>query len=141
VRSRTTICHLLIFHTAYTSRSPPRYSSSLLPHCQNARRPERLYSHPYSRALLVARRQAGVHPFSHSSLPPSRGIRYTKHRSDLAKFIVRGVAYQVRHTRDPIADDCLPRLEHDVALFKELGLNTLYVCKCAYPPGFPLRRR
>jgi hypothetical protein len=72
--------------------------------------------------------------------PPSRSIRYTKQRSDLVKFVVRGVAYQVSHTHDPIADDCLLRLEHDVALFKELGLNTLYVCKCAYPPGFLLRR-
>jgi hypothetical protein len=73
-------------------------------------------------------------------LLPSRGIRYTKQRSNLVKFVVRGVAYQVSHTHDPIADDCLLRLEHDVALFKELRLNTLYVCKCEYPPGFLLRR-
>jgi hypothetical protein len=49
------------------------------------------------------------------------------------KFLVRGVAYQVVElgsSIDPITDDRLPRLERDVLLFKELGLNTLQTCKC-----------
>jgi hypothetical protein len=45
------------------------------------------------------------------------------------KFIVRGVAYQVRSTLDPISDDRLTELKDDILLFKELGLNTLFVCK------------
>ncbi len=45
------------------------------------------------------------------------------------KFFVRGVAYQVEIGVDPIADDYLPSLERDVLLFKELGLNTVYVCQ------------
>lgn len=56
-------------------------------------------------------------------------MRYHNSCPDYAKFIVRGVAYQVRDTQNPIADDRLPELERDVALFKELGLNTVYVCK------------
>jgi hypothetical protein len=44
------------------------------------------------------------------------------------KFFVRGVAYQVRATLDPISDDRLPHLVHDIVLFKELGVNTLLVC-------------
>jgi hypothetical protein len=96
--------------------------------------------HIRGRYLWRGDKRVCIHPLLPPFLPPSRGIRYTKHRSDLAKFVVRGVAYQVSHTHDPIADDCLLRLEHDVALFKELGLNTLYVCKCAYPPGLLLRR-
>jgi hypothetical protein len=44
------------------------------------------------------------------------------------KFFVRGVAYQVRSVFDSISDDRLPQLKHDITLFKELGLNTLFVC-------------
>ncbi|KAJ4355229.1 hypothetical protein N0V95_003124 [Ascochyta clinopodiicola] len=43
------------------------------------------------------------------------------------KFFVRGVVYQVPDIQDPISDARLPQLRHDVALFKELGLNTLFV--------------
>lgn len=46
-----------------------------------------------------------------------------------AKFFVRGVAYQVNSTLDPISDDRLAELKNDILLFKELGLNTLFVCK------------
>jgi hypothetical protein len=46
----------------------------------------------------------------------------------MLKFFVRGVAYQVRSTLDPISDDRLPQLIHDIILFKELGVNTLLVC-------------
>ena len=68
------------------------------------------------------------------------------------KFLVRGVVYQSHnpilesqpesahaHERlissspprnglnDPLVDDCLKQLEHDVELFKELGINTIFV--------------
>ncbi|KAE8846310.1 hypothetical protein HRS9139_00877 [Pyrenophora teres f. teres] len=43
------------------------------------------------------------------------------------RFFVRGVAYQVRSTLDPISDDRLAELKNDILLFKELGLNTLFV--------------
>lgn len=52
----------------------------------------------------------------------------------MIKFFVRGVVYQPRGdeqqglTNDPIADDRLPELEQSVELFKELGINTLYIC-------------
>jgi hypothetical protein len=52
--------------------------------------------------------------------------------TNLKKFIIRGVVYQPQGTDDPISDDHLPQLEHDVLLFKELGLNTLYICKLTY---------
>ncbi|KAF2632425.1 glycoside hydrolase family 72 protein [Macroventuria anomochaeta] len=43
------------------------------------------------------------------------------------RFFVRGVAYQVPDMQDPISDARLPQLKHDISLFKELGLNTLFV--------------
>ncbi|XPS73877.1 hypothetical protein M3J09_006010 [Ascochyta lentis] len=43
------------------------------------------------------------------------------------RFFVRGVVYQVPDMHDPISDARLPQLRHDIALFKELGLNTLFV--------------
>ncbi|KAF1933079.1 glycoside hydrolase family 72 protein [Didymella exigua CBS 183.55] len=43
------------------------------------------------------------------------------------RFFVRGVTYQVPDAQDPISDTCLPQLKHDVELFKELGLNTLFI--------------
>jgi len=43
------------------------------------------------------------------------------------RFFVRGVTYQVPDLQDPISDARLPQLRHDVELFKELGLNTLFV--------------
>lgn len=45
------------------------------------------------------------------------------------KFFVRGVAYQVHSILDPISDDRLAELREDILLFKELGLNTLFVCR------------
>lgn len=33
------------------------------------------------------------------------------------------------HVLDPINDEHLPRLRHDVELFKELGVNTIFACK------------
>ncbi|KAK4631103.1 hypothetical protein CLAFUR4_03755 [Fulvia fulva] len=44
-----------------------------------------------------------------------------------ARFVVRGVVYQVANKDDPIADDCLSGLQEDIKLFIELGLNTIYV--------------
>lgn len=50
------------------------------------------------------------------------------------KFFVRGVVYQSSgdwqqgEVNDPISDDRLPQLEQNVRLFKELGINTLYIC-------------
>jgi len=52
------------------------------------------------------------------------------------KFLVRGVVYQAHNNddfslagRDMLKDDCLAQLQHDVGLFKELGINTIYVCR------------
>ncbi|KAM3418073.1 1,3-beta-glucanosyltransferase [Cercospora zeina] len=47
------------------------------------------------------------------------------------RFVVRGVVYQDntlgRQPYDPIVDEELPGLRHDVTLFKELGINTILV--------------
>nr|POE87643.1 1,3-beta-glucanosyltransferase gel1 [Quercus suber] len=48
-------------------------------------------------------------------------------QSTVVPFFVRGVVYQVTRTLDPISDDCLPQIKRDIPLFKELGLNTLFV--------------
>ncbi|UPX14179.1 uncharacterized protein EKO05_0004669 [Ascochyta rabiei] len=45
------------------------------------------------------------------------------------RFFVRGVVYQVPDMHDPISDSRLLQLRHDIALFMELGLNTLFVCR------------
>ncbi|KAF2124341.1 glycoside hydrolase family 72 protein [Dothidotthia symphoricarpi CBS 119687] len=48
-----------------------------------------------------------------------------------SRFFVRGVVYQAserfNHILDPITDDRLPQLKQDVLLFKDLGLNTIFV--------------
>lgn len=55
--------------------------------------------------------------------------------------MIRGIVYQRSDAMggphgfqpyenvDPIADAELPRLQHDVELFKELGVNTILVCQ------------
>ncbi|KAA8618517.1 1 3-beta-glucanosyltransferase [Pyrenophora tritici-repentis] len=53
--------------------------------------------------------------------------RFLWRGDDRTKFFIRGVAYQVDSARDPISDDRLAELKHDILLFKELGLNTLFV--------------
>ena len=58
----------------------------------------------------------------------SRGGRYLYTDDDGNRFYIRGVAYQVHSTLDPISDDRLAELRDDIRLFKELGLNTLFVC-------------
>jgi hypothetical protein len=48
---------------------------------------------------------------------------------------VRGVVYQEHSFADPIdpiTDDRLPELERDIALFAELGINTILVCKLVF---------
>ena len=35
--------------------------------------------------------------------------------------------------RDVLADDRLAQLKEDICLFKELGINTVYVCKLHLP--------
>jgi hypothetical protein len=52
------------------------------------------------------------------------------------KFLVRGVVYQANNNddfslagRDLLKDESLVQFQHDLELFKELGVNTLYVCK------------
>jgi hypothetical protein len=52
------------------------------------------------------------------------------------KFLVRGVVYQAYNNddfslagRDLLKDECLAQLQHDIVLFKELGINTLYICR------------
>lgn len=52
-----------------------------------------------------------------------------------SQFLVKGVVYQ-DHRRsgssrsDPLADDGIEALRRDLEAFRELGLNTLFVCKC-----------
>lgn len=52
-----------------------------------------------------------------------------------SQFLVKGIVYQ-DHSRDgssrsdPLADDGIEDLRRDLEAFKELGLNTLFVCKC-----------
>lgn len=54
------------------------------------------------------------------------------------KFYVRGVVYQLsHHLGDPICDERLEGLAQDVALFKELGINTIYVCMRAQASLWP----
>lgn len=58
------------------------------------------------------------------------------------QFIINGAVFQPRKASaqedlpsipDPLADDRLEELEKSIPLFKELGLNTLFVCR---PPLF-----
>ncbi|KAF4547506.1 1,3-beta-glucanosyltransferase PGA4-like protein [Elsinoe fawcettii] len=42
-------------------------------------------------------------------------------------FLIRGVVYQISDVLDPLIDEHFPRLQRDLQLFKELGLNTIYV--------------
>jgi hypothetical protein len=50
------------------------------------------------------------------------------------KFFVRGIVYQPRGDwqqgviNDPISDDRILELEQNVVLFKELGINTVFIC-------------
>ena len=68
-----------------------------------------------------------------------RDLRQCNHcyMANKHKFLVRGVVYQPSEQPmpngpiDPIADDRLDRLKHDIALFKDLGINTIFVCKSA----------
>lgn len=48
---------------------------------------------------------------------------------------MKGVVYQDHRSTgpsrsDPLADDGIEDLRRDLEAFKELGLNTLFVCKC-----------
>lgn len=58
----------------------------------------------------------------------------------MIQFLVRGVVHQPHDMWQqsptgrttitwPLKDELLPRLEHDVGLFTELGVNTIYVCE------------
>ena len=53
-----------------------------------------------------------------------------------SEFFVRGVVYQEHDSvdcslagRDVISDDHLEQLRHDLLLFRELGVNAVYVCR------------
>jgi hypothetical protein len=57
-------------------------------------------------------------------------------QAEQLKFLVRGVVYQANNNddfslagRDLLKDESLAQFQHDLDLFKELGINTLYVCK------------
>jgi len=70
-------------------------------------------------------------------------------QADLAEFVARGVVYQADSFEvdqaggngqiDMVNDGRLPRLRHDIELFKELGLNAIYVCMslCPEQPSYP----
>jgi hypothetical protein len=52
----------------------------------------------------------------------------------MVEFLVKGIVYQdLRRNEvsrsDPLADDGIEDLRRDLEAFKELGLNTLHVCK------------
>lgn len=52
-----------------------------------------------------------------------------------SQFLVKGIVYQdysrgESSRNDPLADDGIEDLRRDLEAFKELGLNTLFVCKC-----------
>jgi hypothetical protein len=57
-------------------------------------------------------------------------------QAEQLKFLMRGVVYQANNNddfslagRDLLKDESLAQFQHDLELFKELGVNTLYVCK------------
>ena len=57
-------------------------------------------------------------------------------QAEQLKLLVRGVVYQANNNddfslagRDLLKDESLAQFQHDLELFKELGVNTLYVCK------------
>jgi hypothetical protein len=80
-------------------------------------RPGSFNPHHCPRTISLAGKQPGENTICSCLLNPNS-----------KKFLVRGVSYQVPGTQDPISDDRLPQLEQDVLLFKELGLNTIYIC-------------
>ncbi|KAL6708206.1 hypothetical protein ACN47E_003390 [Coniothyrium glycines] len=67
-------------------------------------------------------------PMPPANIPISVHGRYLW-RGD-RRFCVRGVVYQdhaASGPRDLISDESVAQLRHDITLFKELGLNTIYV--------------
>lgn len=48
-----------------------------------------------------------------------------------AQFLIKGVVYRLHGEGpiDPLVDDRLDDLQRDITLFKELGLNTLFICE------------
>lgn len=49
------------------------------------------------------------------------------------QFLIKGVVYRLHGEGplDPLVDDRLDDLRRDIYLFKELGLNTLFICEFA----------
>lgn len=47
------------------------------------------------------------------------------------QFLIKGVVYRLHGEGpiDPLVDDRLDDLQRDISLFKELGLNTLFICE------------
>lgn len=47
------------------------------------------------------------------------------------QFLIKGVVYRLHGEGplDPLVDDRLDDLQRDITLFKQLGLNTLFICE------------
>lgn len=68
------------------------------------------------------------------------GRRLCDHKAcqltDVSQFLVRGVVYQLVNEEwqndrfDALSDERLSRLQADISLFKELGINTIFACMC-----------
>lgn len=56
------------------------------------------------------------------------------------QFLIKGVVYRLHGEGpiDPLVDDRLDDLQRDITLFKELGLNTLFVCESSPEPLAPV---
>lgn len=52
------------------------------------------------------------------------------------QFLIKGVVYRLHGEGpiDPLVDDRLDDLQRDITLFKELGLNTLFICELLRTP-------
>lgn len=51
--------------------------------------------------------------------------------NSVIQFLIKGVVYRLHGEGpiDPLVDDRLDDLQRDITLFKELGLNTLFICE------------
>lgn len=53
------------------------------------------------------------------------------------QFLIKGVVYRLHGEGplDPLVDDRLEDLQRDITLFKQLGLNTLFICGLPSEPS------
>lgn len=55
----------------------------------------------------------------------------------VVQFLIKGVVYRLHGEGplDPLVDDRLEDLQRDITLFKQLGLNTLFICELFSEPS------